>query len=81
MLLSCYFIVLIFDYNSVITLFIYLSLFIIIILFRLNHFIYLHIIYFYLKNDEFVKLIFLTFFQVLARNPKWVWLTLLPAPG
>ena len=46
MLLSCYFIVLVlfselvwyFGYNSVLPLFIYLSFFIIIILFRLNHF-------------------------------------------
>ena len=28
--------------------------------------IYLYIIYFYLKNDEFVKLIFLAVFKVLA---------------
>ena len=31
--------------------------------------IYLYIIYFYLNNDEFVKLIFVTFFKVLASNP------------
>ena len=47
-IISCYFIVLVlfhwlvwyFGYNSAISLFIYLSLFTIIILFRLNHFIY-----------------------------------------
>ena len=29
--------------------------------------VHLYIIYFYLKNDEFVKLILLAFFKVLAR--------------
>ena len=69
MLLNCYFIVLVlfslsvwyFGYNSVLALFIYLSLFtqsfyILIII------IYFYIIYFYLKNDKFVNLIFFSIF-------------------